>query len=186
MKTQAFHRVNTFTGHREATIISEADQCADLITKAERPLLIVGKRVLEEKGLDKPLGEYAIDIADAASMPICATADSTKSLIQLGWMPESTLDFVEIINHLKNKSWMGVKKVGNHDLVIFMGIRSDLLERGLSTLKHFAPHLKTMTLCNHVCPNANYSLPNWIRGNKWQGFLIGVIQALNEKNKKSN
>jgi acetyl-CoA decarbonylase/synthase complex subunit epsilon len=186
MKTQSFYRVNTLTGLKEATIFSDAGQCADLIIKAERPLLIVGKEVLEEKGLEKPLGEYAIDIADTINMPICATADSQRSLIQLGWMPESTLDFVEIINHLKNKSWMGVKKVGNHDLVIFMGIRSDLLERGLSTLKHFAPHLKTMTLCNHFCPNANYSLPNWIRGNKWQGFVIEVIQALNKKNKNSN
>lgn len=181
MKAQAFHRVNVLTGHKGATIIKDAVQCADLIKKAKRPLLVTGGKVMQEKGLAKPMGEYAIEIAETIDMPICATADSTKDLIELGWMPESTLDFVDIINHLKNSDWMGVGKEGNHDLVIFMGIRSDLLERGLSTLKHFAPHVKTMTLCNEVLPNANYSLPNWTRGNKWHGFLEGLIESLSDQ-----
>lgn len=176
---QAFHEVNILTGHKEATIIKDAKQCADLIKKAKRPLIVVGSKVFDETSLPRPLGEYAIDLADAVDMPICATANSKRGLIELGWMPESSLDFVEIINYLKRREWQGLGKQGNHSLVIFMAIRSDFLERGLSTLKHFAPHLKTMTLCNHYCPNANYSLPNWSKGNKWQTFLEGIVKVLN-------
>jgi|APSaa5957512622_1039677.scaffolds.fasta_scaffold31939_2 anaerobic carbon-monoxide dehydrogenase, CODH/ACS complex subunit epsilon len=181
MKAQAFHTVNILTGTKSGTIIKDVDQCAELIKKAKRPLLVIGGKVLDEKGLTKPLGEYAIDMADAVDMPICATAHSIKGLIEMGWMPESTLDFVEILNFLKKSDWMGVGKEGNHDLVIFMGIRSDLLERGLSTLKHYAPHLKTISLCNEVMPNADYSLPNWTKGKKWNGFLGGLIEALNDQ-----
>jgi len=181
MKAQAFHSVNVLTGHKGATIIKDAVQCADLIKKAKRPLLVIGGMAMQEKGLAQPMGEYAIEIADAINMPICATADSSKGLIELGWMPESTLDFVDIINHLKKSDWMGVEKEGNHNLVIFMGIRSDLLEQGLSTLKHFAPHVKTMTLCSEVLPNANYSLPNWTKGKKWLGFLEGLTEALSDQ-----
>jgi anaerobic carbon-monoxide dehydrogenase, CODH/ACS complex subunit epsilon len=71
-----------------------------------------------------------------------------------------------------------VKKEGNHDLVMFLGIRSDLGNQGLSTLKHFAPHLKTMTLCKHYFPHASYSLPNFKKDEKWLEFLESMIADL--------
>ena len=86
---------------------------------------------------------------------------------------------MEIINHLKDPAWAGVKKEGNHDLVIFMGIRTDLAEQGLSTLKHFARHLRTMTLCKYYYPNASYSLPN-LKDGKWKEFLDSLLMNLKE------
>jgi anaerobic carbon-monoxide dehydrogenase, CODH/ACS complex subunit epsilon len=178
MDNQAYHCVNTLTGLRGAQVLKEADQCSNIIKTARRPLMVVGGRIGESDSLARPLGDYAIDIAESKDMPICATAHSKGILLQRGWMPESTLDFVEIINHLKKVRWKGVKGDGNHDLVLFMGIRSDLLEQGLSTLKHFAPHLKTMTLDRHVLPHANYSLPNWHKGKNYQKFLDELVEAL--------
>jgi acetyl-CoA decarbonylase/synthase complex subunit epsilon len=88
---------------------------------------------------------------------------------------------VEIINHLKDPEWQGVRKEGNHDLVIFFGIRTDLGNQGLSTLKHFAPHLKTMTLCKYVYPNADYTLPNFRKDVQWKEFLEKLISSLKEE-----
>jgi len=126
------------------------------------------------------LMEYAVDIVKAANIPVCATAHTKKKLLELGITPESSYDVIEIINHLKDKEWQGVKKEGNHDLVVFLGFRTDLGEQGLSTLKHFAPHLKTMTLCKYYYPNADYSLPN-LKDDKWKEFLENLIAKLQEK-----
>jgi acetyl-CoA decarbonylase/synthase complex subunit epsilon len=129
----------------------------------------------------KLLAEYAVDIAKAADIPICATAHTQKKLLELGVQPASNYDLIEIINHLKDPEWRGVKKEGNHDLVIFLGVRTDLGEQGLSTLKHFAPHLKTMTLCKYYYPNASYSLPNYRKDEQWKEFLDNMIENLKQK-----
>jgi acetyl-CoA decarbonylase/synthase complex subunit epsilon len=172
------HRVNVLTGIKSAKLIEDAAEYADLIKKAKRPLLVVGPLLLESTADGKFLMEYALDIAKACNIPICATAQTRGKIVELGVQPASFYDVVEIVNALKDPDWQGVKKEGNHDLVMFFGIRSDLGNQGLSTLKHFAPHLKTMTLCKHYFPHANYSLPNFKKDVKWQEFLESLIANL--------
>ena len=129
---------------------------------------------------DKLLLEYALELAKAANMATCATAHIKGKMVELGAKPDSEYDAVEIVNHLKDPDWQGVRKEGNHDLVIFFGIRTDLANQSLSPLKHFAPHLKTMTLCKYVYPNADYSLPNIRKDEQWKAFLENLISNLKE------
>jgi len=178
--TLPYHRVNVLTGTKAAQIIENAVEYAHLIKRASRPLLVLGPETLKSSTDNKQIIQYAIDIAKAATIPICATAHTSKKLLELGIQPQSTYDIIEIINSLKDPEWKGVKGEGNHDLVIFFGIRSDLGEQGLSALKHFARHLKTMTLCRYYFPNATYSLPN-LREAKWQEFLDAMITDLQTK-----
>lgn len=172
------HRVNVLTGIKSARLIEDPVEYANLIKKAKRPLLVVGPLLLASTADGKLLLEYALDIAKAASIPICATAQTKGKVVELGMKPDSVYDVVEIANALKDPDWQGVKKEGNHDLVMFFGIRSDLGNQSLSTLKHFAPHLKTMTLCKHYFPHASYSLPNFKKDAKWQEFLESLIANL--------
>jgi acetyl-CoA decarbonylase/synthase complex subunit epsilon len=173
-----FHRVNVMTGIKAARIIEDPSEYAAFIQKAKRPLLVLGP-LLSEGSLDgKLLIDYALEIAKAADIPICATAHVKAKLTELGVTPDSVYDAVEIANALKDPDWRGVRKEGNHDLVLFFGIRSDLAEQTLSVLKHFAPHLKTMTLCKFYYPNANYSLPNFRKDKQWKAFLEGLIADL--------
>jgi len=60
-------------------------------------------------------------------------------------------------------------------------MRTDLGEQGLSTLKHFAPHLRTMTLCKYYYPHADYSLPNFRKDEEWKTFLEDLIEDLKKK-----
>lgn len=172
------HRVNVLTGIKSAKLIEDPAEYANLIKKAKKPLLVVGPLLLESLPGGKLLMEYALDIAKAAGIPICATAQTKGKIVELGVQPDSVYDVVEIANALKDPDWKGVKKEGNHDLVILFGIRSDLGNQSLSTLKHFAPHLKTMTLCKHYFPHASYSLPNFKKDEKWLEFLEGLIANL--------
>jgi len=181
-KEQPYHKVNVYTGTRGASVIakdeSDVSRFVNFIRKAERPLLVIGAQTTKSNGLGRPLGDYAIEMAQAAHLPICATAHSQKFLVEKGIFPASNYDLVEILNFLKKENWKGVEGKGNHALVIFLGFRSDLLEQGLSTLMHFAPYLKTMTLDNYVHPHANYSLPNFVKVEKWKQFLDQLIGAL--------
>jgi len=173
------HRVNVLTGTKSGIAIDSAQEYADLIQKAQRPLLVLGP-LLSEWSLNGKLAiEYALEIAKAANSPICATATVKGKMTELGVKPDSVYDAVEIVNALKDAEWKGVKKEGNHDLVIFFGIRSDLEEQCLSVLKHFAfKHLKTMTLDKYYFPHANYSLPNFRKDEQWKAFLENLIDNL--------
>ncbi len=173
-----YHRVNVLTGTKSARLIEDAQEYAGLIQKAKRPLLVLGPLLLKSSLDGKLLLEYALEIAKAASIPTCATAQVRAKMAELGAKPDSFYDIVEIINALKDGDWQGVKKEGNHDLVLFFGIRSDLGEQGLSVLKHFAPHLKTMTLCKYYFPHANYSLPNFRKDEQWKAFLESLVDNL--------
>jgi acetyl-CoA decarbonylase/synthase complex subunit epsilon len=179
--TLPLHRVNVLTGIKAARVIEDAEEYASLIKRAKRPLLVLGPRLLQWSIDGKLLLEYALEIAKTVNIPICATAHVKGKMVELGVKPESVYDAVEIVNHLKDPEWQGVRKEGNHDLVIFFGIRTDLGEQSLSTLKHFAPHLKTMTLCKYVFPNADYSLPNFRKDEQWKAFLESLISNLRKE-----
>lgn len=177
-----FHRVNVLTGIKAARVIEDASEYAGFIRKAKRPLLVLGP-LLNEWSLDgKLLIEYALEIAKAGSIPICATETVKGKMTELGVKPDNVCDAVEIVNHLKDPDWQGVRKEGNHDLVIFFGIRSDMEEQCLSVLKHFAyKHLRTMTLDKYYFPHANYSLPNFRKDEQWKGFLEELIANLKKE-----
>ena len=179
--TLPYHHVNTLSGTKSGRIIEDADEYAHLIKRAKRPLLVLGPRILTISLDGRLLADYAVDIANAGDIPICATAHTKKKLLELGVEPASSYDITEIINSLKDPEWRGVKKEGNHDLVIFLGIRTDFATQALSTLKHFADHLKTMTLCKYYYPHANYSLPNFRKDAQWKEFLEKLITNLKEK-----
>jgi acetyl-CoA decarbonylase/synthase complex subunit epsilon len=176
-----YHRVNILTGTIQATVIEDAGECADLIKRAKRPLLVLGSLALGTTADGKSIIEYGVKIAGILDIPICATAHTKKKLLELGVEPASSYDIIEIINHLKDPDWKGVKKEGNHDLVMFLGFRTDLGEQGLSTLKHYAPHLQTMTLCKFYYPHATYSLPNFAKDEQWLEFLDNLIEHLKSR-----
>ena len=175
------HRVNVMTGTKSGKIIEDAGEYAGIIKKAKRPLLVLGPKLLDTTIDEKVLIEYALEISKTLNIPICATAHVKGKLVELGVQPDSSLDAVEIVNHLKDPDWQGVRKEGNHDLVMFFGIRTDLGEQALSPLKHFAPHLKTMTLCKYVFPNADYTLPNFKKDEQWKTFLEDLISNLKKE-----
>lgn len=175
-----FWRVNVLTGVKGARVIEEPRECASLIRRARRPLYIAGPRAIDHYFADgKTSLEYALEIARLVNIPICATAHVKKRMLELGTTPDSVYDIIEIINHLRYPDWQGVRKEGNHDLVIFTGIRCELAELGLSTLKHFAHHLKTMALCRYSHANADYAQPI-MSDEKWKGYFEELVTNLRQ------
>ncbi|MCD5416816.1 CO dehydrogenase/acetyl-CoA synthase complex subunit epsilon [Candidatus Bipolaricaulota bacterium] len=175
--TKPFWDVNILTGSKTAKLIDDPEKWAKIIKKAANPLYVLGPDTVTKNIGDKLMLEYCLDLAKAADLPICATAHVRKKMLEMGVEPDSIYDIIEIVNHLKDPEWQGVKKRGNHDLIIFTGVRCDLAERGLATLKHFADHLKTAALCRYSHPNADFALPVIRRDEKWEEYFNGVVVA---------
>jgi len=171
------HYVNVLTGLKGCRVIEDPQALGKIIKKSERPLLVFGPRCLDIDLGGKLAVQYGVELAKSLGAATCATAHTKKKLLELGVIPDSAYDAVEIINHLKDPDWKGVKKQGNHDVVMFLGMRTDFGNQGLSTLKHYAPHLKTITLCPYVYPHATFSLAN-MKADKWKEYLENLIQSL--------
>ncbi len=135
-----------------------------MLQKSKRPLFVVGPYAKEE-----PLIGYVKDIANEWDLPIVTTADTYKSFEE-NEIPSDSYGIVEITNLLKDPDWKGVKEEGQHDLVIFVGCIYYIASQGLSTLKHFAPHLKTLTICKYFHSNADASFPN-MKDSEWYSYL---------------
>lgn len=129
-----------------------------LIKAAKRPLLIVGAKILEEELNGKPMLNYVVELSKSGQIPMVATAHTPKPLSNSGLQPV-TLGLVEVTDRLRDSSW-SLDGKGPHDLVIFAGITYRLQSQMLSTLKHFAAHLKTVSLDRYYQPNADFSFPN--------------------------
>lgn len=150
-------------GPKQALLVTP-ETAEMMIQKAKRPLLVVGPIINES-----PAQVFAAKIAEKWNIPIVSTGDAFKSLTESG-VHSYPFGLVEIVNLLKDPDWCGVNGEGQHDLVIFIGVIYYMGSQGLSTLKHFAPHLKTLTLCKFFHSNADASLPN-LKDEEWLTYL---------------
>ena len=91
-----YHRVNILTGTRTARLVEDPVEYAKQIAKAQRPLLVLGPRLLKLTLGERLLIEYALDIAKTKNIPTCATATVKGKMVELGVKPDSVYDIVEI------------------------------------------------------------------------------------------
>ena len=143
-----------------------------IIKGAKNPLLVVGKLACNIDFGDKRLIDYAIEMTKRG-IPTVATAGSSREY------PEDIeikiMGAVEIVNRLQNPEY-GINGKP-HDLVITMGIQYYLASQSLSTLKNFAPHLKTLALCARSHPNATWAFP-YMPDDAWKREMDILMEQL--------
>lgn len=161
-------------GHEIATPV-KGEVVAKLIKAAKRPLLIVGGKALEEKWGNKLLIDFVVELA-RAGIPVVATAHAYSALKERGVEPAAIMTVADVTNRLQDPNW-SIDGKGSHDLVMYVGISYQLQSQMLSTLKHFATHLRTLSLDRYFHPNATFSMPN-LRQEEWEQVLNNVIKVL--------
>jgi len=145
-------------GPKTATA-SKGEVVGRLIKAAKKPLMIVGAETLVEQANSRPLLSYVIELSKAAKMPVVATAHTSKPLAENGLESPVGMGVVEITDRLRDQDW-SLDNKGPHDLIVLIGITYQLQSQMLSTLKHFAAHVKTVSLDRYYSPNADWSFPN--------------------------
>jgi len=147
-----------------------------LMKAAKRPLIVAGAEILEERLDGKSLLSYVVELSKSGGIPVVATAHTPKRLHESNLQSAAAMGTVEITDRLRDRSW-SLDGKGPHDLAIFVGITYQLQSQMLSTLKHFAPHLKTISLDRYYHPNADFSFPN-LDEKTWIQNLDRVLETL--------
>lgn len=167
------YKTGNVPGPMTAAIVS-GEVAGEMIKSAENPLFVVGSLILKEEAGGKNLSDFAVEIARKLTERNFVTIATSNSGIVFKGMNISVkrMGVVELVDRLQNPDWGANGKP--HDLIVFLGIHYWLASQGLSTLKHFAPHLKTLTLCYTNHPNANWSFPNMDK-REWGKALNKII-----------
>ncbi|BAP61214.1 MAG: anaerobic carbon-monoxide dehydrogenase, complex subunit epsilon [Methanothermococcus sp.] len=162
-----------FTSPNQAMLCSPKI-AALTIKKSKNPMFVMGSLL---NVLPEEIAEYAIKIAKLKHMTVVSTGGSNLTLSKLNFKPQYIMGAVELINHLKDPTWKGFEGRENYDLICFIGVPYYIGSQGLSTLKNFAPHIKTLTLCKFMHPNADLSYPN-MSYDDWIVYLSKLVKYL--------
>ncbi|MCL7414832.1 MAG: CO dehydrogenase/acetyl-CoA synthase complex subunit epsilon [ANME-2 cluster archaeon] len=130
----------------------QAEMAGKLISKAKRPLLIIGSAISEEGIVDviKSMAEKGI--------PVAATGSSLKRLKDEG-IEASYVNLHALVSYLKDPNWKGFDGNGGYDTAIFLGHTYYYASQLMSTLKNFTK-IKIISIDRHYHPNAQQSFGN--------------------------
>ncbi|MDD1698153.1 MAG: CO dehydrogenase/acetyl-CoA synthase complex subunit epsilon [Methanoregula sp.] len=166
-------------GPKKASLIIKPDIADAIIMRAKRPIMIVGHGAIEYEIEGKKLIDCLIELARKAHIPVIVTASTNREFLKRGFKTAGLMPAMDIGNRLIDSDWKGLDGNGNYDLAIFVGLPYYMEWTILSGLKHFAPHVKTMTLDCVYQPNASWSFPNSTIKD-WAANFKGIIENLGD------
>jgi acetyl-CoA decarbonylase/synthase complex subunit epsilon len=130
----------------------KAEIAGKLISKATRPLLIVGTSAANEG-----IPAYIRIMADKG-MPVAATGSSLGQLKKEG-INAVYINLHALVTYLKDPEWSGFDGSGNYDTAIFLGHTYYYASQLMSILKNFSS-IKVISIDRHYHPNASISFGN--------------------------
>ena len=147
-------------GPIKATVIKKPEVVAALVKRAKRPIMVVGHKAAEMDVGGEKLIDILIRIAKTANIPVVATAHTVKEFLSRGYTPAAWMPAVDIGQRLMDPEWKGLDGQGPYDLALFVGMPYYMEWVILASLKHFATHMKTVSLDKYFQPHATWSFPN--------------------------
>jgi acetyl-CoA decarbonylase/synthase complex subunit epsilon len=164
-------------GPKKALVITKPEVVAAMVKRAKHPILVVGHKASEIDFEGTKLIDFIIELSKKCGVPVVATAHLISEFLKRGFKPAGFMPAVDVGNRLVDPAWMGIDGKGQHDLALFVGLPYYMEWTILSGLKHFAPHLKTITLDNVYQPHASWSFPN-ISHEEWEKTLKVIIEKV--------
>ncbi len=161
-------------GIRQAQVVTP-EHVARLIAQSSNPIMIVGS----ECELRLPSGlrivDYAIEIAKIRNIPMIVTTSVVKE-VREQYNNVRHMFLMETFRKLIDPRW---SINGNqHDLAIFIGHTYYMISHLLTATRHFAKHLKTLSLDRYYQPNVNFSLQNQPLLNVYENTLKKILNVL--------
>lgn len=126
---------------------------AKLISKAKRPLFVVGTGVLDPEVLDR-----AVKIAKAKNIPIAATGSSMIGFVDKG-VNAKYINLHALGFYLTDPNWPGLDGNGNYDTIILLGHKKYYINQVLSATKNFSD-VKAISIDKSYIQNATMSFGN--------------------------
>jgi len=164
----------------EALVITKPEVVVALVKSAKRPILVVGNEAVDTDMGNEKLIDYIIRLAETAHIPLVATAHIVGEFIKRSLPPTAWMPAVDIANRLQDSQWKGLDGMGQYDLALIIGLPCHMEWMLLSTLKHFALSLKTVSLDRFYRSNATWSFPN-MSSKDWNENLEVILSKLGGK-----
>jgi len=143
---------------------------AKLISKAKRPLLVVGTKVL-----DPELLERAVKISQKANIPIAATGSSMPGFVDKD-ADAKYINLHQLGFYLMDSNWPGLDGNGNYDMIIVLGHIKYYINQVLSGTKNFST-IKAIAIDRNYIQNATMSFGNLSKADHYAA-LDELIDAL--------
>jgi acetyl-CoA decarbonylase/synthase complex subunit epsilon len=163
-------------GPKNALLLTP-EHCARLLRAAKRPLIIVGAHATKPSVGLPDLAVHVLHLARAIRAQVAASPAIHSQFTKPGNTQVFTPGLEDLTNRLKDKQWKGLDGKGGYDYVLFVGGIYYFESQILATLKHFAPHIRTISLDRFYQPNANFSFPN-MDVDKWKEGLRLMINEI--------
>jgi acetyl-CoA decarbonylase/synthase complex subunit epsilon len=129
------------------------DVAGKLISKAKRPLLVVGTGVLDPEVLDR-----AVKIAKAKNIPIAATGTSMPGFVDKD-VNAKYINLHQLGFYLTDPNWPGLDGNGNYDTIVLLGHKKYYINQVLSATKNFSD-VKAISIDKNYIQNATMSFGN--------------------------
>jgi acetyl-CoA decarbonylase/synthase complex subunit epsilon len=126
---------------------------AKLISKAKRPLLVVGTAALNPDVLDR-----AVKIAKSKNIPIAATGSSMPGFLGKG-VDAKYINVHALGFYLTDPNWPGLDGKGNYDTIVLLGFKKYYINQVLSAVKNFSD-IRSISIGKDYVQNATMSFGN--------------------------
>lgn len=145
------------------------ENIVDMISKSEKPILIVSKFDEFEEEIAKGLIEKLAGKATVIFTP--------WAMKHFKIQPDAIFGLTEITQRLTN-GWTGPNRDGTpYDLIMYFGSYYYHQSQMHSALKHFLPETLHISLNRYYSPNASYSFNNFTE-KRWINTMNKVLEAL--------
>ncbi|MCQ1535158.1 CO dehydrogenase/acetyl-CoA synthase complex subunit epsilon [Methanosarcina sp. KYL-1] len=129
---------------------------AKMISKAKRPLFVIGTAGLTPEVLDR-----AVKIAKAANLPIAATGSSMLGFVDKD-VDAKYINVHQLGFYLTDPNWPGLDGNGNYDTIITLGHYKYYINQVLTATKNFT-NVKSISIDKNYIQNATMSFGNLSR-----------------------
>ncbi|MGB9928878.1 MAG: CO dehydrogenase/acetyl-CoA synthase complex subunit epsilon [Methanosarcina sp.] len=143
---------------------------AKLISKAKRPLLVVGTQVLDPELMDR-----AIKISKATNIPIAATGSSMPGFVDKD-VNAKYINLHQLGFYVTDGNWPGLDGDGTYDTLIVLGHIKYYINQVLSGTKNFS-NIKSIAIDRNYIQNATMSFGNLSKADHYAA-LDELINAL--------
>jgi acetyl-CoA decarbonylase/synthase complex subunit epsilon len=169
-------QTGNIVGPKNALLVNP-ENCARLLKAAKRPLIVVGAHATKPSVGLPNLTEYVVRLAGGMNAQIAASRTIQSLLSSSGGAQVFGLGIEDLTNRLKDKQWKGFDGKGGYDYVVLIGGVYYFVSQMLATLKHFAPHVRTVSLDRFYQPNASFSFAS-MDVEKWREGLDKMVHDL--------
>ncbi|MHA1937707.1 MAG: CO dehydrogenase/acetyl-CoA synthase complex subunit epsilon [Candidatus Thorarchaeota archaeon] len=172
-------QIAEIAGPKKANIFPNTDVASLMISKAKRPLVVIGSNSLKVSTKDGDLIDSVSRLKKNPKFSVVATGHIVGEFKKRGVDDINSMSIFVLGDKLRNPDWNGFDGNGNYDVVIFVGFLYYIEWLVESGLKSFAQELRTISLDRSYQPNAEWSL-GWMSEIDWKDALDRIITHLEE------